>query len=128
MKRLFQRISLVVILATSAAAGCSGAPQFTGDEECFNAVDALWTAVTAQQTPWLEDSARELQRLRDSGQLSPEAWKALEAPIAQARSGQWEEAARELYGLIKAQRRQKPEITRNSERNVGSVASLNGRP
>ncbi len=105
MKRFVQRISLVFILAATAAAGCSDAPQFTGDEECFNAVDALWTAVTAQQTPWLEDSARELERLRNSGQLSPEAWKALEAPIAQARAGQWEDAARALHGLIKAQRR-----------------------
>ena len=88
-----------------AATGCGTAPQFTGDEECFSAVDALWTAVTSQQKPWLEQSARELERLRDSGKLSDEAWKALESPIAQARDGQWEPAARELYDLIKAQRK-----------------------
>lgn len=95
-------LSGVLLLAVT---GCGSAPQFTGDEECFSAVDALWTAVTSQQKPWLEQSARELERLRDSGKLSDEAWKALESPIAQARDGQWEPAARELYDLIKAQRK-----------------------
>jgi hypothetical protein len=75
------------------------------DEDCFTAVDALWTAITAQQKPWLEDSARELERLRNSGKLSPEAWEALASPIALAREGQWEPAARELRDLIKAQRK-----------------------
>ena len=95
-------LSGVLLLAVT---GCGNAPQFTGDEECFSAVDALWTAVTSQQKPWLEQSARELERLRDSGKLSDEAWKALESPIAQARDGQWDPAARELYDLIKAQRK-----------------------
>lgn len=95
----------VVFLLSLFASGCGKAPQFVADEECFTAVDALWTAITAQQKPWLEDSARELERLRDQGQLSPEAWEALASPIALAREGRWEPAARELRDLIKAQRK-----------------------
>lgn len=95
----------VVCLLLLFVSGCGNAPQFVADEECFSAVDALWTAITAQQKSWLEDSARELERLRDAGQLSPEAWKVLESPIALAREGQWDPAARELRDLIKAQRK-----------------------
>ena len=95
----------VIGLLSLAICGCGGAPQFTDDEECLTAVDALWTAVTAQQTPWLEHSARELERLRDAGRLSSDAWEALEASVAKARNGQWETAAEELYDLIKAQRK-----------------------
>ena len=93
------------------AAGCGKPPQFVADEECLSAVDALWTAVTAQQKPWLEDSVRELERLRDAGQLTSEAWTALEGTIELARDGRWDPAARELYDLIKAQRR--PQVAPN---------------
>lgn len=95
----------IVTLLTLFASGCGAAPQFVADDECLTACDALWTAITAQHKPWLEDSARELERLRDQGQLSPEAWEALAGPIAQARDGRWEPAARELRDLIKAQRK-----------------------
>ncbi|HEV7221176.1 MAG TPA: hypothetical protein VGN42_00645 [Pirellulales bacterium] len=88
-----------------AVCGCGEAPQFTADEECLTAVDALWTAVTAQQTPWLEQSARELERLHDAGQLSSAAWGVLEGSIETARRGEWEPAAESLYDLIKAQRK-----------------------
>ena len=91
-------------LLSLAICGCGGVPQFTDDEECLMAVDALWTAVTAQQTPWLERSASELERLRDAGQLSSDAWDVLEGSIETARRGEWEAAAEELYDLIKAQR------------------------
>ena len=104
--RLRPACRLAIACALSLfASGCGKAPQFVADEDCFTAVDALWTAITAQQKPWLEDSARELERLRDQGQLSPEAWEALAGPIAQAREGRWESAARELRDLIKAQRK-----------------------
>lgn len=98
------RLAIACVLSLFAW-GCGKAPQFVADDECFTAVDALWTAITAQQKPWLENSARELERLRDEGQLSSEAWEALAGPIAQAREGQWEPAARELRDLIKAQRK-----------------------
>ena len=103
----FKSLALLLLFAS----GCGKTPQFVADEECLSAVDALWTAVTAQQKPWLEDSVRELERLRDSGRLSSEAWTALEGPIAAARDGRWDPAARELYDLIKAQRR--PQVAPN---------------
>lgn len=99
------RTCLAIGLLPLAVCGCGGAPQFTADDECLTAVDALWTAVTAQQSPWLEQSARELERLRDAGQLSSDAWEVLEALIAQARDGQWQTAAEGLYDLIKGQRK-----------------------
>jgi hypothetical protein len=99
------RTCLAIGLLSLAVCGCGSAPQFTADDECLTAVDALWTAVTAQQTPWLEQSARELERLHDDGKLSSDAWEVLEALIAQARSGQWQPAAEGLYDLIKGQRK-----------------------
>jgi hypothetical protein len=102
------RACLAIGLLSLVVSGCGGAPQFTADDECLTAVDALWTAVTAQQTPWLEQSAHELERLRDAGQLSSDAWEVLEALIAQARNGQWQPAAEGLYDLIKAQRKSGP--------------------
>jgi hypothetical protein len=103
--RLGRACRVAIAWLSLVASGCGKAPQFVADEECFTAVDALWTSITAQQKPWLEDSARELGRLRDKGQLSPEAWEALASPIAQAHDGRWGPAARELRDLIKAQRK-----------------------
>lgn len=103
MRRLM--LLLVSAVALSLSAGCS-TPQVLADEDCFTAVDALWTAVTARSPELVEKVAAELQRLRGAEKLSPEGYQALESVVKKARSVQWEPAARELKAFIQAQRRQ----------------------
>jgi hypothetical protein len=85
-------------------AGCSP-PQVLDDEECFSTVDALWTAVTARSPELLEQTTGDLARLREAGSLSEEGHTALKTIIDEARSGDWEPAAKRLKTFIQGQRR-----------------------
>lgn len=101
--RQFALITCVVIVC-----GCGTPPQVVDDPECFKAVDALWTSLTAKRPDLLEKSSAELVRLRDAGKLSPAGWRALEPIVAGGRAAKWTDAARDLNDFIRGQRRQTP--------------------
>ena len=94
------------LVAFLLAAGCGGQPQLGGGDEAFGAVDALFTAVTSRRPPLLDDSERQLKRLRDAGKLPAAAAERLDAIISEARAGRWEASARSLTDFIRAQRRE----------------------
>src|SRR4029079_7788701 len=105
MYRRFLHVRLFpVALACLMLGGCSP-PQVLDDEECFSTVDALWTAVTARSPELLDQTAADLQHLRDDGRLSAEGHAALAKIIGQARAGEWEPAAKRLKTFIQGQRR-----------------------
>jgi len=101
--RRFCGVALAGLLM--ALPGCGGPPQVIGDDECFKAVDALWTAVTSRRTELVDQTDQELDRLAAAGQLTPEGRAALREISDVARQGDWEDAARSLKRLIEAQRR-----------------------
>ncbi|MGE5191932.1 MAG: hypothetical protein ACM3U2_05475 [Deltaproteobacteria bacterium] len=103
MRRLPSRL-LLVAMTCLIAGGCSP-PQVLDDDECFSTVDALWTAVTAHSPDLLEQTAADLDRLRDEERLSEEGYAALEKIMDQARAGDWEHAAKRLKTFIQGQRR-----------------------
>lgn len=94
---------LAVLLFTTS--GCGAPPQVVDDEDCFAAVDALWTAVTSKRIDLVEQTATELDRLFDQGLLSSEGHAALEAIIEQARSEQWQNSAYTLKAFMLGQRK-----------------------
>jgi hypothetical protein len=92
------------LLALLASVGCGRPAQIGADEKCFKTVDALYTAVTAQDPTLLERCAAELAALRDAGKLPADAFKELDRIVGKAREGKWRPAAEQLYRFMKAQR------------------------
>jgi hypothetical protein len=81
-------------------------PQLGREEEVFQTVDALFTAVTAREKKLLRDCEQQLQGLKSAGKMPGEASVYLDGVFKQARAGRWESAAERLYGFMKAQRRE----------------------
>ncbi len=76
------------------------------DEEVFQAVDALFTAVTARDVRLLGECEQRLHALKEAGKLPGEASDYLDGIMNKARDGRWESAAETLYDFMKAQRRE----------------------
>jgi hypothetical protein len=95
-------------------------PQMGADEEVFNTVDALFTAVTARDEKLLGQCEQRLHALKDGGNLPTDAAAYLDNVIQKAHDGRWEAAAEKLYDFMKAQRREsaegRPTANRNKER------------
>jgi len=94
-------------------------PQLTPAPEVFNTVDALFTAVTAQDAKRLADCEQRLKGYQASGKLTSAAWKRLASVIATARQGSWDSAARTLYDFIQGQRGEGIERTTRAARVTG---------
>ena len=100
-------LGVVVLVAGLAglAWGFQSPPQLGHDEEVFQTVDALFTALTSRDLRRLEDCEQRLQFQRETGRLPVPAARSLERVIAQARRGEWRPAAERLYRFMHAQRR-----------------------
>ena len=103
MRRVFAL--LLVLVAIFSSHGCSRPPQVVDNEECFSAVEALWTAVTTRRIDLLEQSATEIDRLHTDGQLSKKAHKALSEIIQSAQKEEWMPAATSLKAFMLGQRK-----------------------
>ena len=96
----------LLAVAGAAWAICSRLPppQLIADEQVFNTVDALFTAMTARDHARLESCEQRLKSYHEEGMISDEVAATLDAIIQQARGGKWEPAARNLYGFMLGQR------------------------
>jgi hypothetical protein len=83
-------------------------PQMGADEEVFQTVDALFTAVTGRDEARLADCEQRLHALKDAGKLPEDAAVYLDRVIRKAQDGRWESAAETLYDFMKVQRREGP--------------------
>ena len=81
-------------------------PQMGADEDVFNTVDALYTAVRLKDEAKLAQCEQRLHASRDGGKLPASAAEHLDDIIATARKGKWESAAESLYDFMLAQRRE----------------------
>lgn len=79
-------------------------PQLPVDEQVFNTVDALFTALTARDTKRLAECEQRLKTYHEEKKTSDAVAARLDAIIALARDGQWEPAARTLYDFMLGQR------------------------
>lgn len=97
---------LLVAVVGAIIAYRSSPPQMGADEDVFNSVDALYTAVRNQDEKRLTECEQRLRGYRDAGKLPPDAADTLDGIIAKAKSGSWETAAERLYDFMRAQRRE----------------------
>jgi hypothetical protein len=75
-----------------------------GDEQVFNTVDALFTALTSRDEKRLSDCERRIRAFNDDGKISESVDASLTAIIQQAEDGQWEPASKKLYDFMLGQR------------------------
>jgi hypothetical protein len=98
---------LAVLAVAGAVLAYRGTPPQMGtDEDVFNTVDALYTAVRNHDAKRLAECETRLKAYRAAGKLPADAAESLDAVIAKARAGSWEAAAARLYDFMKAQRRE----------------------
>lgn len=98
-------IVVTAYLALCGLSGCKGAPQVIDHHESFQAVEALWTAVTTRRVDLLEQTATELDRLKADGKLPAQGHIALTEIVSLSRKGEWKNAAISLKQLMRAQRK-----------------------
>lgn len=110
MKPMGFRMRYGICLGLVAAlwiSGCGRPPQVVDNEQCFAAVEALWTAVTSKRTDLLEQTATEINRLHTSGTLSDAGHEELDRIVQMARKTEWRPAAEELNEFMLGQRKSK---------------------
>ena len=95
----------MALLGLLPLVGCGGTAQIGQDDDCLAAVDALYTAVTSRRPELLEQSTARIETLHTEGKFPDGAYDSLQPITARAKKGEWEQAARDLYRFIKAQRR-----------------------
>ena len=103
VRRLLPVMTLIVTVMSST--GCGRPAQVVDHDECFQAVDALWTAVTSKRGDLLEQTADELDRLHTAGNLSKDGHRELIEIVKQARAAEWTTSAKKLKAFMLGQRR-----------------------
>lgn len=108
-----ERLAVGVLVGLVALVGglaayhfLSRPPQMGADDEVFDTVDALYTAVGSRDEKRLGQCEQRLNSYRDAGKLPAEPAEYLAGVIATARGGGWESAAKRLYDFMLAQRRE----------------------
>ncbi len=102
-------------------AGC-GPPQAAPQNQRL--IASLRTAISAQNSEWLEKNAEVLEKRRAAGQVSDVVLQTFQTIIDKARAGQWEEAEREVMAFQKAQRPTREQIdhvTKGARKAASSV-------
>lgn len=94
----------------SLAAGCGGPPQVKSSN--FRLIEGLQTAVSAEQSQWVEQAAAQIDERHQAGGLADDAHTALMAIVASARAEKWDEARALVTALGKAQKPTSEEIER----------------
>jgi hypothetical protein len=79
-------------------------------------ISSLRTAVSAQNTEWLEMNAALVAERHVRGELSDPAYETFQTIIEAARNGEWETAERHAIAYQKAQRPTRAEIERTDSR------------
>lgn len=97
-------------LLIALAAGCGGPPQVKSSN--FRLIEGLQTAVSAEQSQWVEQAAAQIEERYEAGELADDAHAALMAIVVSARAEKWDEARALVTALGKAQKPTAEEIER----------------
>jgi hypothetical protein len=94
-------IGLPLLSAAVVFLGC-GKPQVA--PENLHLTASLRTALSAQNSEWLEQNAEMIDERRQSGAMSEAEYEAFQAIIEEGRAGNWRKAEEDALALQKAQR------------------------
>src|ERR1043166_7315566 len=84
---VFIAAGLLLVLVVVLIVSWRSTPQMGADEDVFNTVDALFTAITAHDEKLLIDCEQRLKGYRAAGRLPEDAADPLDGIIAKARAG-----------------------------------------
>lgn len=101
---------------TVAITACSKPPQVKSQHRQL--IGSLRTAVSAQNVEWLEMNAKEVQKLRDAGEMGDEEFAAFDAIVQAAREGNWSGAESKVVSLGDAQQPTEEDLARLEARKV----------
>jgi len=104
MRRVMANLLLLSLML--APMGCGAPAQIGDDEEAFNEIDALYTAVTSKNLKLLSECRARLEKLKDEDKLSTSAFEAVKPIMDEAEKGGWTNAAPKLYTFMRGQRRE----------------------
>ena len=99
-----KRFPSLILAFAVCLAGC-GSPQIGVNPEAFEAIDALYTAVSLHDAKLVETCEANLKKLRDDKKLPEAAGKTLDDIIARTRDTKWEDAQTRLGDFMRGQRR-----------------------
>ena len=124
----FALLGLVAVAAVAlAVAYFSRPPQMGPDEDVFNTVDALYTAVRLKDAAKVGQCEDRLRAYREAGKLPKESAEYLDRVIAKARDGRWETATERLYEFMLAQRRDGAEESHHADKHQHKSVGVKGK-
>jgi hypothetical protein len=93
-------LSAMLMVILMLVSGCGRSEQFTS-EDAENAVDSLYTAITARRTDLLQKSEQRLTELHAKGEIPKGLHQELNEIIATSRNN-WSSAAQQLDALMRS--------------------------
>jgi hypothetical protein len=97
--------SVVLMMISFTMIACGRPAQIGADKDVFNAVDALFTAVSLRDPTLVDQCETRLNELKSQGKLPDAASKSLASIIEEARRGEWEPSQERLRKFMLGQRR-----------------------
>jgi hypothetical protein len=91
-----------LFLALGVLNGCSRAPQMKAPNRKI--LEALQTAVSSKNPAWLEAVTAKVVEKRDQKEMSDGEFRAIDAIIKKAQSGDWKKAQMDSFALSEGQR------------------------
>lgn len=104
-------LAVALLLAAAGLSGC-GRPQVAPKNLHLTA--SLRTALSAQNSEWLDQNAEVIDERHQSGEMSDEEYEAFQTILEEARAGNWREAEEEAMALQQAQRPTDEQVERVS--------------
>lgn len=97
----FPRLLIAALLAAGVL-GCGRPPQAAPQN--LQLIAALRTALSAQNTEWLEKNIAIIDQRHQDGEMSQEEYDEFQRIIAMAQDGRWQEAEQQVIAFQSAQR------------------------
>ena len=105
--RSFQLVCLLAFIGLMS--GCGRQPQMAAPNRKI--LEALQTAVSSKQTEWLDAVVRQVEEKRDKKEMSDQEFRAIDAIIKKAKSGDWKAARTASFALSDGQRPTSAEVS-----------------
>lgn len=110
-----------LLVALCMLNGCSRAPQMKAGNRKILA--ALQTAVSSKNSTWLEAVVTQVAEKRDQKEMSDAEFRAIDAIIKKAKSGEWKRAQIDSFALSEGQRPTAEDLAIVKERKTTSAVA-----
>jgi len=110
-RQFFFLVALAVPLA-----GCGSTPQISAPHRKL--LEALQTAISAENGTWLDGAAKQLAEKRQKQELTDPEFNVLDAIVKQAKAGDWKGAKTAIFALSEGQQASAADLERLKSRQM----------